>query len=55
MSAVNLLIALTKQVAATLNDDFDIEIFEMHHKHKVDAPSGTAVGIGRQQKAGASI
>ena len=45
--AVNLLIALTKQVATTLNDDFDVEIFEMHHKHKVDAPSGTAVALGR--------
>ena len=43
---VNLLFALTKQVAATLGEEFDIEIFEMHHKHKVDAPSGTALRIG---------
>ncbi|MAI49652.1 MAG: 4-hydroxy-tetrahydrodipicolinate reductase, partial [Rhodospirillaceae bacterium] len=50
--AVNLLFALTKQVAATLNDDFDIEIFEMHHKHKIDAPSGTAVGMGRAAAEG---
>ena len=53
--AVNLLIALTRQVAATLNDDFDIEIFEMHHKHKVDAPSGTAVGIGRAAAEGRGV
>ena len=53
--AVNLLFALTKQVAATLNDDFDIEIFEMHHKHKVDAPSGTAVGMGRAAADGRGV
>lgn len=53
--AVNLLFALTKQVAAALNDDFDIEIFEMHHKHKVDAPSGTAVGLGRAAADGRNI
>ena len=53
--AVNLLFALTKQVAATLNDDFDIEIYEMHHKHKIDAPSGTAVGIGRAAAMGRGV
>ena len=53
--AVNLLFALTKQVASTLNDDFDIEIFEMHHKHKVDAPSGTAVGLGRAAAEGRGV
>tara|TARA_R110000868_G_scaffold11751_8_gene57315 strand:- start:101 stop:913 length:813 start_codon:yes stop_codon:yes gene_type:complete len=53
--AVNLLFALTKQVAATLNEDFDIEIFEMHHKHKVDAPSGTAVGMGRAAAEGRGV
>ncbi|MEX2455379.1 MAG: 4-hydroxy-tetrahydrodipicolinate reductase [Rhodospirillaceae bacterium] len=53
--AVNLLFALTKQVARTLDDDFDIEIFEMHHKHKVDAPSGTAVGLGRAAAEGRGI
>ncbi len=50
--AVNLLFALTKKVAATLNEDFDIEIVEMHHRYKVDAPSGTAVGIGRAAAEG---
>ncbi|HSK39201.1 MAG TPA: 4-hydroxy-tetrahydrodipicolinate reductase, partial [Arenibaculum sp.] len=41
---VNLLTALVEQVARTLGPDFDIEILEMHHRHKVDAPSGTALG-----------
>ena len=43
---VNLLVALTKKVAAALDDEFDIEIIEAHHKHKVDAPSGTALMLG---------
>ncbi len=45
--AVNLLFRLTEQVAAILDDDYDIEIVEMHHRHKIDAPSGTALGLGR--------
>ncbi|MBN8532274.1 MAG: 4-hydroxy-tetrahydrodipicolinate reductase, partial [Alphaproteobacteria bacterium] len=40
---VNLLFALVKQAAAALDDSFDIEILEMHHRHKVDAPSGPAL------------
>jgi 4-hydroxy-tetrahydrodipicolinate reductase len=40
---VNLLGALTRQVAKALGEDFDIEIVEMHHRMKVDAPSGTAL------------
>ena len=52
---VNLLFALTEQVAAALDDDFDIEIFEIHHKHKVDAPSGTALGLGRAAAAGRGV
>ncbi len=40
---VNLLTVLTQKVAAALDADFDIEIVEMHHRHKVDAPSGTAL------------
>jgi 4-hydroxy-tetrahydrodipicolinate reductase len=43
---VNLLLALTRQVAALLGPDYDIEIVEMHHRHKVDAPSGTALALG---------
>ena len=38
--------ALTRKVAAALGEDFDIEIVEMHHKLKVDAPSGTALMLG---------
>src|SRR5262245_41934729 len=40
---VNLLAAMVRRVAQALGDDFDIEILEMHHRHKVDAPSGTAL------------
>src|SRR5947209_15148205 len=39
---INLLTALVKRVAQSLDDSFDIEIVEMHHRAKVDAPSGTA-------------
>ena len=43
---VNLLVALTRTAARALDADFDVEIIEMHHKHKVDAPSGTALMLG---------
>jgi 4-hydroxy-tetrahydrodipicolinate reductase len=43
---INLLTALTRKVAAALDEDFDIEVLEMHHRHKVDAPSGTALMLG---------
>ncbi len=43
---VNLLGALTHQVAGVLDDSFDIEIVESHHRHKLDAPSGTAMMLG---------
>ncbi len=50
---VTLLLALVETVAAALPaEDFDIEIQEMHHRHKVDAPSGTALGLGRAAAAG---
>lgn len=52
---VNLAFALTEQVARTLGDEWDIEIVEMHHKHKVDAPSGTALGLGRAAAAGRGV
>ena len=52
---VNLLVALTQRVAAALDEDFDIEIVEMHHKHKVDAPSGTALMLGEAAAAGRDI
>ncbi|MFY8298025.1 4-hydroxy-tetrahydrodipicolinate reductase [Pseudoalteromonas sp. SS15] len=43
---INLLENLVKQAAKTLSDDVDIEVFELHHRHKIDAPSGTALMIG---------
>ena len=43
---VNLLSHLVKEAAARLGEDWDIEIVEMHHRHKVDAPSGTALLLG---------
>ena len=43
---VNLLIALVEQAASILENDFDIEIIEAHHRYKVDAPSGTALRLG---------
>ncbi|WP_336972130.1 4-hydroxy-tetrahydrodipicolinate reductase [Sphingobium aromaticiconvertens] len=52
---VNLLAALVEQAAARLGDDWDIEIVEMHHKHKVDAPSGTALLLGEAAARGRGI
>jgi len=52
---VNLLAALTKRVAKTLDTSFDIEILEMHHNQKVDAPSGTALLLGRAAAEGRDI
>ncbi|MGH6672500.1 MAG: 4-hydroxy-tetrahydrodipicolinate reductase [Xanthobacteraceae bacterium] len=52
---VNLLAALVKRVAKTLDDAYDIEIVEMHHNKKVDAPSGTALMLGRAAAAGRGI
>jgi 4-hydroxy-tetrahydrodipicolinate reductase len=52
---VNLLAALTRRVAATLDEDFDIEILEMHHNKKIDAPSGTALMLGRAAAEGRGI
>ncbi|MBY2940351.1 MULTISPECIES: 4-hydroxy-tetrahydrodipicolinate reductase [Rhizobium] len=53
---VNLLSVLAEQAARALDpDDWDIEILEMHHKHKVDAPSGTALLFGEAAAKGRSI
>ena len=52
---VNLLAALVKRVAKTLNDDYDVEIVEMHHNKKIDAPSGTALMLGRAAAEGRGI
>ena len=52
---VNLLAALVRRVAQSLDDSFDIEILEMHHRAKVDAPSGTALLLGEAAAAGRKI
>jgi 4-hydroxy-tetrahydrodipicolinate reductase len=52
---VNLLSALVEQAARALNESFDIEILEMHHRHKVDAPSGTALLLGEAAALGRGI
>ena len=45
-TGVNLCFKLAKEAAAILGDDYDVEIVEAHHRHKVDAPSGTALSLG---------
>jgi 4-hydroxy-tetrahydrodipicolinate reductase len=52
---VTLLSALVKQAAAALGDDWDIEIVETHHRHKVDAPSGTALLLGEAAAKGRGV
>jgi 4-hydroxy-tetrahydrodipicolinate reductase len=52
---VNLLAGLVRKVAQTLGEDFDIEILEMHHRMKVDAPSGTALLLGEAAALGRDI
>ncbi|HKY86681.1 MAG TPA: 4-hydroxy-tetrahydrodipicolinate reductase [Pseudorhodoplanes sp.] len=52
---VNLLAALVKRVAKTLDGEFDIEILEMHHNKKIDAPSGTALLLGRAAAEGRGV
>lgn len=52
---VNLLAGLVQRVARTLGEEFDIEILEMHHRMKVDAPSGTALLLAESAAAGREI
>ncbi len=52
---VNILLALVEQAATRLDTKWDIEIFESHHKHKVDAPSGTALAIGKAAASGRGV
>lgn len=52
---VNLLSVLVKQAARALGTDWDIEVLEMHHKHKVDAPSGTALLLGQAAADGREV
>ena len=52
---VNLLFSLVKQAAALLNEGYDAEIIEIHHKHKKDAPSGTALGLAKALAEGRNV
>ena len=49
---VTLLLSLVEQAAKVLNEGYDIEVVEMHHRHKVDAPSGTALRLGEAAAQG---
>lgn len=52
---VNLLMAMVKKTAAALGEEFDIEVVEMHHRNKIDAPSGTALMLGQAAADGRKI
>jgi len=52
---VNVLIDLVERLAGQLDESFDIEIVEMHHRHKVDAPSGTALALGEAAARGRGV
>ena len=52
---INLLLGLVDQVASRLGSEWDIEIVEMHHRGKVDAPSGTALALGRTAAAARGV
>jgi len=52
---VNVLFAMTEKLASTLGPDYDIDILEMHHRHKVDSPSGTALSLGEAAARGRQV
>lgn len=52
---VNLLLKLVELAAAKLDADYDIEVFEAHHRHKKDAPSGTALALGAATARGRDV
>jgi len=52
---INLLMGLVEQISGILDNSFDIEIVEMHHHHKVDAPSGTALMLGEAAASGRGV
>jgi 4-hydroxy-tetrahydrodipicolinate reductase len=52
---VNLLLKLIELAAAKLDPDYDIEVFEAHHRHKKDAPSGTALALGAAAAKGRNV
>lgn len=51
-TAMNVLFKLVREAAHILGDDYDVEVIEAHHRHKVDAPSGSALGLGQAAAAG---
>lgn len=53
--ALNVLLELVRKAAQSLPLNYDIEIFEAHHRHKVDAPSGTALALGRSAAEGRGV
>ncbi|HEX9490526.1 MAG TPA: 4-hydroxy-tetrahydrodipicolinate reductase [Stellaceae bacterium] len=53
--AVTLLMGLVEEAARRLGEDYDIEVLEMHHRLKVDAPSGTALALGRAAAEGRGV
>jgi 4-hydroxy-tetrahydrodipicolinate reductase len=52
---VNLLVSLVEKAASMLGPEYDIEIFEAHHKHKIDAPSGTALALAQSAARGRGV
>jgi 4-hydroxy-tetrahydrodipicolinate reductase len=52
---INVLLALIEKTASMLDPAYDIEVLEMHHRHKIDAPSGTALALGRAAAAGRQV
>ncbi len=52
---INLMIELVKKVSQVLGEEYDIEVVEMHHRHKKDAPSGTALMLARSAAEGRGI
>jgi 4-hydroxy-tetrahydrodipicolinate reductase len=52
---VNLLLELVRKAASTLGEEYDIEVTEMHHRHKKDAPSGTALMLAKSAAAGRGV
>jgi 4-hydroxy-tetrahydrodipicolinate reductase len=52
---INILLSLVEKTAAMLDPSYDIEVLEMHHRHKIDAPSGTALALGRAAAAGRQV
>lgn len=52
---INILMSLVEKTAALLDPGYDIEVLEMHHRHKIDAPSGTALALGRAAAAGRQV